>query len=48
MVVLKPEVAVVFPNEEAVDNALLSLIKLAKTMERTTKRPSGRAKTRAA
>lgn len=48
IVVLKPEVAVVFPNEEAVNNALLSLIKLAKTMERPTKRSSGRAKTRAA
>ena len=30
IVVLKPEVAEVFPNEEAVNNALLSLIELAK------------------
>ena len=46
IVVLKPEVAKVFPNEEAVNSALLSLIKLAKTMTRPTKR--ARAKTRAA
>jgi len=33
VIVLKPEVAEVFPNEEAVNSALLSLIKLAeKTM----------------
>lgn len=48
IVVLKPEVAAVFPNEEAVNSALLSLIKLAKTTTRPTKRSSGRAKTRAA
>ena len=29
IVVLRPEVAQVFPNEDAVNNALLSLIKLA-------------------
>jgi len=46
IVVLNPEVAKVFPNEEAVNSALLSLIKLAKTMTRPTKR--ARAKTRAA
>lgn len=48
IVVLKPEVAAVFPNEEAVNSALLSLIKLAKTTTRPTKRSSGRTKTRAA
>lgn len=48
IVVLKPEVAAVFKNEDAVNNALLSLIKLAKTTTRPTKRSSGRAKTRAA
>jgi hypothetical protein len=48
IVVLKPEVAAVFPNEDAVNSALLSLIKLAKTTTRPTKRSSGRAKTRAA
>ncbi len=31
VIVLKPEVAEVFPNEEAVNSALLSLIKLAQT-----------------
>jgi hypothetical protein len=36
IVVLKPEVADVFPNEEAVNNALLSLIKIAhKTTHKT-------------
>ena len=30
IVVLKPEVAEVFPNEESVNSALLSLMKLAK------------------
>jgi hypothetical protein len=29
IIVLKPEVALVFPNDEAVNNALLSLIELA-------------------
>ena len=37
VIVLKPEVAQVFPNEEAVNNALLSLIDIA---QKTT-RPSG-------
>jgi len=44
IVVLKPEVAAVFPNDEAVNSALLSLIKLAKT----TTRSSRRSKTRTA
>jgi hypothetical protein len=38
IVVLRPEVARVFPNEEAVNNALLSLIELAKKTTRPTKR----------
>ena len=38
IIVLKPEVAEVFPNEEAVNNALLSLIRLAQTSTRLTKR----------
>ena len=38
VVVLKPEVAQAFPNEDAVNTALLSLIKLAqKTMRLTNK-----------
>lgn len=48
VVVLTPEVAAVFPNEEAVNNALLSLIKLAKTITRPKTRSSRRSKTRAA
>ena len=34
VIMLKPEVAEVFPNEEAVNSALLSLIKLAQTTMR--------------
>lgn len=48
IIVLEPEVAAVFPNDEAVNSALMSLIKLAKTTTRPTKRSSGRAKTRVA
>lgn len=48
VVVLTPEVAAVFPNEEAVNNALLSLIKLAKTITRPKTRSSRRSKTRVA
>lgn len=46
VVVLKPEVAEAFPNEEAVNNALLSLIELA---QRTTRprRSTGSPKKRA-
>jgi hypothetical protein len=47
IVVLKPEVAEVFPNEESVNSALLSLMKLAQTTTRS-KRSSGRSKARAA
>jgi hypothetical protein len=42
IVVLKPEVAEVFPNEEAVNSALLSLIELAQKTTRPKKRSSGR------
>jgi len=38
IVVLKPEVAEAFPNEESVNNALLSLIEIAKKTTRRTKR----------
>ena len=44
IVVLKPEVAEVFPNEEAVNSALLSLIELAQKTTSPTKRSTGRAK----
>jgi len=47
IIVLKPEVAQVFPNEEAVNNALLSLIDLAQKTTRSTKR-SGSSKERTA
>lgn len=47
IIVLKPEVARVFPNEEAVNNALLSLIELARKSTRPTKRPTGSPENRA-
>jgi hypothetical protein len=47
IVVLKPEVAEVFPNEESVNSALLSLMNLAKKTTRP-RRSSGRSKARAA
>ena len=42
IVVLQPEVAAAFPNDETVDAALRSLIRLAKVTTRPTKRPGGR------
>ena len=44
IVVLKPEVAEAFPTEEAVNTALLSLIKLARTTSRRTRSGSERSK----
>ena len=45
IIVLRPEVAQVFPNEEAVNNALLSLIDIAhKTTRPTSKRSTGSPK----
>jgi DNA-binding CsgD family transcriptional regulator len=44
MVVLKPEVADVFPNEDAVNNALLSLIELAHKTTQPAKASSSRGK----
>ncbi len=43
IVVLRPEVTAVFPNEEAVNTALLSLIKVAKATARPAKRSGGRS-----
>jgi hypothetical protein len=43
IVILKPEVAEAFPNEEAVNSALLSLIELAQKTTRLTRRSTGRA-----
>ena len=44
IIVLKPEVSEVFPNEEAVNTALMSLIKLAQKTASLPKRSTGRAK----
>jgi hypothetical protein len=44
IVVIKPEVAEVFPNEEAVNSALLSLIELARKTTRLTRRSTEPAK----
>jgi hypothetical protein len=41
IIVLKPEVAKVFPNEESVNKALLSLIDLARKTTRPKKRSTG-------
>jgi hypothetical protein len=43
VVVLDPEVAAAFPNDEAVNEALRSLINLAKASTRPTRRSKGRA-----
>jgi hypothetical protein len=43
VVVLRPEVAQAFPNQEAVNSALLSLIQIAKKTARLTSRSTGRA-----
>jgi hypothetical protein len=47
IIVLRPEVAQAFPNEEAVNNALLSLIDIAKNTTRPTRRSTGSPKKRA-
>jgi hypothetical protein len=44
IVVLRPEVAKAFPNEEAVNKALLSLIDVARKTTRLAKRSNGRTK----
>ena len=46
IIVLKPEVARVFPNEEAVNKALLSLIDLARKTTRPTRRSTGSSENR--
>jgi hypothetical protein len=46
IVVLWPEVARAFPNGDAVNGALMSLINLAKSAARPNRRPGGRAKAR--
>jgi len=47
VIVLRPEVAEAFPNEEAVNNALLALIDIAHKTTRPTKRSSGAPKKKA-
>ena len=44
IVVLRPEVAEAFPNEDAVNKALLSLIDVAKKTTRLTRRSTGHGK----
>jgi hypothetical protein len=46
IVVLEPEVARAFPNQEAVNSALLSLIQIAAKTARRTKPSTGRAEKR--
>lgn len=48
IVVLEPEVARAFPNQEAVNNALLSLIQIAEKATRRTNHRIERAKKRRA
>ncbi len=43
IIVLRPEVSKAFPNEEAVNNALLSLIDIAQKATRPTRRSAGSA-----
>jgi hypothetical protein len=47
VIVLRAEVAQAFPNEEAVNNALLSLIDIAQKTTRSTRRSTGSPKKRA-
>lgn len=47
VIVLRPEVAQVFPNEEAVNDALLSLIEIAQKTTRSTRRVTGSPKKQA-
>ena len=47
IVVLKPEVAQAFPNEAAVNNALLSLIEIAQKTAGRTRHSTGLPKKRA-
>jgi len=45
VVVLDPRVAQAFPNSEAVNEALLSLLELTEKTARLTRRPARRART---
>jgi hypothetical protein len=48
VVVLEPEVAEIFPNDKAVNEALRGLIDVAATTAHLTRRSTGRAKQRRA
>lgn len=43
LALLRPEVAAAFPTDEAVNDALLSLVRIARATRRPTRRSSGRA-----
>ncbi len=43
LVLLKPEVAAVFPTDEAVNHALLTLVRIARASQRSARRSGGRA-----
>jgi hypothetical protein len=43
LALLKPEVAAAFPTDDAVNDALLSLVRLARAARRPTRRSTGRA-----
>ena len=47
IVILRPEVAQAFPNEDSVNNALLSLIDIAQKTTRLTRRSTGSPRKRA-
>ena len=44
VIVLEPEIADAFPNDQAVNNALRSLLRIAKASTSLTRRSSGRAR----
>ena len=46
VVILEPDLAQVFRDSSAVNEALRSLLVVTKTTQRLTKRPSGRSKSR--
>ena len=48
LVLLTPEAAEAFPTDEAVNDALLALVRLARTLRRSSRRSSGPAAKRSA
>lgn len=47
LALLKPEVAAAFPTDEAVNDALMSLVRIAQGARRPTRRPTRRSTGRA-